>query len=149
MLRIAAITLFAAGWIPVFLLRSERFSERRAHAAPDERRAMWNALLAVAVHVTLAELALHDVAGSPVPTSRLVIGMLVFLVGLAFWMLGRHTLVGYGRLLDPASQLGRGGLAGPGTPDGGLDARNAGVVVKVRGARLSVARHGDGLYSPA
>ena len=103
MLRIAAITLFAAGWIPVFLLRSERFSERRAHAAPDERRAMWNALLAVAVHVTLAELALHDVAGSAEPTARLVIGMLVFLVGLAFWMLGRHTLVGYGRLLDPAS----------------------------------------------
>jgi protein-S-isoprenylcysteine O-methyltransferase Ste14 len=42
-------------------------------------------------------------AGNGVPASRFAIGMLVFLVGLAFWTLGRHTLVGYGRLLDPAA----------------------------------------------
>jgi len=117
-LRTAAIALFAAGWIPVFLLRSERYSERHAHAEAEERRAMWNAVLAVAVHVTLCELALHAagvampaaadismpaMAGNGVPAARFAIGMLVFLVGLAFWTLGRHTLVGYGRLLDPSS----------------------------------------------
>jgi len=102
-LRTAAIALFAAGWIPVFLLRSERYSERHAHAEAEERRAMWNAVLAVAVHVTLCELALHAAADADVPAARFAIGMLVFLVGLAFWTLGRHTLVGYGRLLDPSS----------------------------------------------
>jgi protein-S-isoprenylcysteine O-methyltransferase Ste14 len=102
MLRTAALVLFAAGWIPVFALRSERFSERRAHAEPDERRAMWNAVLAVAVHVTLAELALVEAAPSALPAARLVIGMLIFAVGLAFWVLARHTLVAYGRLIDPA-----------------------------------------------
>jgi len=101
-LTTAAIVLFAAGWIPVFLLRSERFTERRRHAEPDERRAMWNAVLAVAVHVSLAELALRDAAAGTLPPVRLVTGMLVFVVGLAFWMLGRHALVAYGRLLDPA-----------------------------------------------
>jgi protein-S-isoprenylcysteine O-methyltransferase Ste14 len=54
------------------------------------------------VHVTFCELALHDV-GDAAPALRLVIGVGVFLVGLAFWLLARHTLVAYGRLLDPAS----------------------------------------------
>src|SRR5687767_7426168 len=97
----AAVVLFALGWIPVFVLRSERFSERRAVASPEERRAMLNAVFAVAVHVTLAELALTS-SGAPVPTVRVVIGMLVFLVGLAFWALARGTLVAVGRVLDPA-----------------------------------------------
>ena len=101
-LRTAAVALFAAGWMPVFLLRSERFRDRHRHAEPDERRAMWNAVLAVAVHVTLAELAIVDAAPDTLPAFRLVLGMLVFLVGLAFWTLGRQTLVAYGRLLDPA-----------------------------------------------
>lgn len=100
-LQTAAVALFAAGWIPVFLFRSERFRDRQRHAEPDERRAMWNAVLAVTVHVTLAELAIVHAPDAPAAT-RLVLGMLVFLVGLAFWMLARHTLVAYGRLLDPA-----------------------------------------------
>ncbi len=100
---IAAIVLFALGWIPVFLLRSERFGERHAVAAPDERRAILNAVAAVAVHVTLAELALTTPGAAPVPAARLVIGMLIFLVGLAFWMLARHTLVAVGRVLEPAA----------------------------------------------
>lgn len=101
-MRPVASATFALGWIPVFFLRSERFRERHRHAAPDERRAMWNAVLAVAVHVTLAELALGDVPGDAPPVLRLVLGVLVFLVGLAFWTLGRQTLVAHGRLLDPA-----------------------------------------------
>lgn len=97
----AAVVLFVLGWVPVFLLRSERFAERRAVASPDERRAMLNAVAAVGVHVTLAELALTDPGGGPIPASRLVIGMLVFLVGLAFWALARSSLVAVGRVLDP------------------------------------------------
>lgn len=103
MLTTAAIVLFAAGWLPVFLLRSERFLARRAHAEPDERRAMWNAVLAVAVHVTLAELALVGADPTTLPAPRLVIAMLVFLIGLAFWTLARHALVARGRFLDPAA----------------------------------------------
>ena len=99
-LRTMTLVLFAAGWIPVFLLRSERFRDRRRHAEPDERRAMWNAVLAVAIHVTLAELAIADAAGTS--SLRLILGVLVFLIGFAFWMLGRQTLVAYGRLLDPS-----------------------------------------------
>ena len=97
----AAVLVFAAGWIPVFLLRSERFTERRAVATDGERRAMLNAVLAVTVHVALSELALRS-ADVPPPTPRLVIGALVFVVGLAFWLLARRTLVAYGRMLDPA-----------------------------------------------
>jgi protein-S-isoprenylcysteine O-methyltransferase Ste14 len=98
----AAVLVFAVGWLPVFLLRSERFSERRAVASEPERRAMWNVVAAVTVHVVLAELALRA-DGPPRPTLRLVIGMLVFATGLAFWMLARRTLVAYGRRLDPAA----------------------------------------------
>lgn len=101
-MRPTAVAVFALGWIPVFLLRSERFHERRRHAEPDERRAMWNAVLAVAVHVTLAELALGDAPLDTLPVLQLVLGVLVFLVGLAFWTLGRQTLVASGRLLDPS-----------------------------------------------
>lgn len=98
-----AVVLFVLGWVPVFLLRSERFAARRAVASPDERRAMWNAVAAVGVHVTLAELALTDPGAGPIPAPRLVIGMLVFLVGLAFWALARNTLVTVGRMLDPTA----------------------------------------------
>jgi protein-S-isoprenylcysteine O-methyltransferase Ste14 len=108
MLPTLARVLFVVGWLPVFVLRSERFHARRAAASVEERRAMWNAAFAIAAHVTLAEVALHDAWRAPEAAAldgsalRLVIGMLVFLVGLAFWTLARHTLVAYGRLLDPA-----------------------------------------------
>jgi protein-S-isoprenylcysteine O-methyltransferase Ste14 len=97
-----ASAVFALGWIPVFLLRSERFAERRAVASERERRSMLNAVLAVTVHVVLCELALRA-DGPPPPTMRLVIGMLIFAVGLAFWLLARRTLVAYGRVLDPTA----------------------------------------------
>jgi protein-S-isoprenylcysteine O-methyltransferase Ste14 len=96
-----AVLVFALGWIPVFVLRSERFGERRAVAGDGERRSMLNAVLAVTVHVVLCELALRA-DGPPPPTTRLVIAVLVFAVGLAFWLLARRTLVAYGRMLDPA-----------------------------------------------
>jgi protein-S-isoprenylcysteine O-methyltransferase Ste14 len=102
MLTSPAQVLFVVGWLPIFLLRSERFHVRRAASTPDERRAMWNAALAVTVHVTLAELALEDTGPNTLLALHLVVGMLVFLVGLAFWALARHTLVAYGRRLDPA-----------------------------------------------
>ena len=98
----AAVVVFALGWIPVFVLRSERFTERRAVAGDGERRAMMNAVLAVTVHVVLCELALRD-TDPPTPAVRLVTGVLVFVVGLAFWLLARRTLVAYGRVLDPAA----------------------------------------------
>ena len=101
MLRTAAVVVFALGWIPVFVLRSERFHARRAVATPEEQRAMWNAVATITVHVTLVELALTNAILTELPAIRLVIGMLVFLVGLAFWGLARHTLVAYGRVLDP------------------------------------------------
>ena len=103
MLKALAMGLFAVGWVPIFLLRSERFSERRRAAPPDERRAMLNAVLAVGVHVTLCELALQDAPPGAPPATRLVIAMLVFGVGIAFWALARQTLVAYGRLLDPSA----------------------------------------------
>ena len=95
-----ALAIFALGWIPVFLLRSERFGERRAVANESERRSMWNALAAVTVHVVLCQLALRN-ADAPPPTLRLVIGVLVFATGLAFWLLARRALVDYGHMLDP------------------------------------------------
>ncbi|MEO6029445.1 MAG: hypothetical protein ABIR79_21485, partial [Candidatus Binatia bacterium] len=100
MLTTIAKVLFTIGWIPVFVFRSERFNERRAAATSDERRAMWNVAAAVTVHVTLAEMALRD-AGE-VPAVRSLIGIAVFVIGFAFWMLARRALVAYGRLLDPS-----------------------------------------------
>ena len=61
---------------------------------------MWNAAAAVTVHVTLAEAQLAH-GDAPIAPMQLLVGILVFLVGLTFWLLARHTLVGYGRLLDP------------------------------------------------
>ncbi len=100
MLTMIAKVLFTVGWIPVFVLRSERFDERRAAATDDERRAMWNVAAAVTVHVALAEMALRE-AGD-VPAVRSLIGIAVFAIGLAFWMLARRALVAYGRRLDPS-----------------------------------------------
>ena len=102
MLRTITIVIFTLGWIPVFVLRSERFRERRAVASPDERRAMWNAAAAVTVHVTLSEIAL-TFPSAETPALRLALGLAIFAVGLAFWALARHTLVAYGRMLDPSS----------------------------------------------
>ena len=102
MLRSVAVAVFVVGWLPVFLLRSERFHARRAVATPEERRSMWNAAAAVTVHITLVEMQLAHGDG-PIPTAQLVVGLSIFGVGLAFWLLARHTLVGYGRLLDPSA----------------------------------------------
>jgi protein-S-isoprenylcysteine O-methyltransferase Ste14 len=100
--RTVALIVFAAGWLPVFLLRSERFGERRAVANENERRSMWNALAAVTVHVVLSQLALRS-ADVPPPTLRLVIGVLTFATGFAFWLLARRALVDYGHMLDPSA----------------------------------------------
>jgi len=100
--RLIVMLTFTFGWIPVFVLRSERFHERRAVASPDERRAMWNAAAAVTVHLVLAEIALTFPDLEP-PTLRLAIGAAIFAIGLAFWVLARHTLVAYGQILDPAT----------------------------------------------
>jgi protein-S-isoprenylcysteine O-methyltransferase Ste14 len=100
MLRTTVIVIFTFGWIPVFVLRSERFHARRAVATSDGRRAMWNAVAAITVHVTLAEVAL-TYATAEIPAVRLALGLAIFAVGLAFWALARHTLVAYGRVLDP------------------------------------------------
>jgi protein-S-isoprenylcysteine O-methyltransferase Ste14 len=62
---------------------------------------MWNAVASVTIHVTLAEVALTHAALTEVPAVRLAIGLSIFAVGLAFWALARHTLVAYGRVLDP------------------------------------------------
>ena len=105
MVRTAAVVIFALGWIPVFVLRSERFHARRAVASPEEQRAMWNAVATVTVHMTLVELALTQAALVDLPTTRLAIGVLAFLVGLAFWGVARHTLVAYGRFLEPTEAL--------------------------------------------
>jgi hypothetical protein len=59
MLKTIVMALFTLGWVPVFLLRSERFHLRRAVADADERRAMWNVAAAVTVHVTLVEVTLR------------------------------------------------------------------------------------------
>ena len=101
MLRTAALLTFVLGWLPVFVLRSERFGTRRAVATADERRAMWNAAAAVTVHVTLAEVTLRQSNAGDLPALRLVIALAIFAVGLVFWALARHTLVAFGRFLDP------------------------------------------------
>lgn len=103
MLRTAALLTFALGWLPVFVLRSERFGARRAVATTDERRAMWNAAAAVTVHVTLAEVTLRQSNAGDLPALRLAIALAIFAVGLVFWALARHTLVAYGRMLDPST----------------------------------------------
>jgi protein-S-isoprenylcysteine O-methyltransferase Ste14 len=98
----AAVAIFALGWVPVFLLRSERLRARTSVATPDVRRAIWNAVAAVTVHVILVELALTSPDGPAPPTLTLAIAIAVFVLGLAFWGLARHTLVTNGRFLDPA-----------------------------------------------
>lgn len=96
-----AIVVFTVGWVPVFLLRSEPLRARTQAASPDERRAIWNAIAAVTVHVVLVELALSRPEGPPPGTAQLAIGIAVFGIGLAFWTLARRTLVGTRRFLDP------------------------------------------------
>ena len=97
-----AVLLFAVAWIPVVLLRDGRSPQRRTEPAPDERRSAWNAALAVVVHVTLAALALRD-AGADAAPVRLVTGILVALVGLAFWTLAWQALAADGLRRDPTA----------------------------------------------
>ena len=57
--------LFAVGWLPVFVLRSERFHARRARRRPRSGARCGTPPLAIAAHVTLAEVALHDACARP------------------------------------------------------------------------------------
>jgi len=102
-MRAAALALFVLGWVPVFVLRSERFSERRAAEGADVVRWMWITALVVTLHVTLVEVVL-TMPGPFTPAGpRVAAGMMVFALGLVIWTLGRRALVDFSRRLDPAS----------------------------------------------
>jgi len=53
--KIAAIIVFALGWIPVFRYRSEHVQSKLAAASRAERRWIPLTIAAVALHVTLGE----------------------------------------------------------------------------------------------
>ena len=116
----AALVLFTIGWIPVFRYRSEHVRTKLAAATAAERR--WIPLTAtvITLHISLAQLLLTlslpsitgatasaDVLGNDIGTNvaygRIVAGMLVFTIGLAWWFWARRSLGPLDRFLDTVS----------------------------------------------
>jgi protein-S-isoprenylcysteine O-methyltransferase Ste14 len=114
---VAALLLFTVGWIPVFRYRSEHVTTKLAAASPAERRWIPLTATAITLHVSLAQLFLTlslpsitgaiasaDVLGADtranIAEGRIVVGMLVFSVGLAWWFWARRSLGPLDRFVD-------------------------------------------------
>jgi protein-S-isoprenylcysteine O-methyltransferase Ste14 len=117
---VAALLLFTVGWVPVFRYRSEHVTTKLAAATAAERR--WIPLTAsvITLHVSLAQLlltlSLPSITGAAasanvldgdtstkVACGRIVVGMVVFTVGLAWWFWARRSLGPLDRFVDTVS----------------------------------------------
>ncbi len=85
-----ALALFAVAWIPIMAFGGAIRRRGPGGPVPEDRRATWNTVFAIGVHLTFTGLALRD-ADADASAVRLVIGVSVALVGLAFWTLARLT----------------------------------------------------------
>jgi protein-S-isoprenylcysteine O-methyltransferase Ste14 len=102
-IRALAVAVFALGWIPIFLCRSETLRDRLAVVGAGERRWIWLTVGTVSAHVTWVELVLTTAPARVAPPWRLALAIGVFAAGLAWWAWARHRLVAFGRMLDPAA----------------------------------------------
>jgi len=102
MVRALTILVFALGWIPIFALRSEPLRAKLAAGSAPERRWIPATVVAVTVHVVLAEVMLSLPQRFPLPTWRLAAGLATFATGIGWWTWARHRLVPLGERLDPA-----------------------------------------------
>ena len=100
-MKIAAIIVFALGWIPVFRYRSEHVQSKLAAASRAERRWIPLTIAAVASHVTLGEILLTTPVVPAEATGRIAGGIAAFLAGLLWWAWARRHLGPLDRPLDP------------------------------------------------
>jgi protein-S-isoprenylcysteine O-methyltransferase Ste14 len=111
--KIAAIIIFALGWIPVFRYRSEHVHSKLAAASRAERRWIPLTIAAVTLHVSLAEILLTTPAVLPQATGRVAGGIAVFLASLLWWVWARRHLGPLDQPLDPAHLPPRLIVSGP------------------------------------
>jgi protein-S-isoprenylcysteine O-methyltransferase Ste14 len=114
----ATLVVFALGWIVVFCVRSEHVATKLAAASPEERRWIPLTIAVISVHVTLAQLLLTlvfaGVAGPAVGNPRaLLLGMAVFVGGVAWWLWARRSLGPIAQFLDTVSPPSRLLVTGP------------------------------------
>ena len=100
-MKIAAIIIFALGWIPVFRYRSEHVQSKLAAASRAERRWIPLTIAAVALHVSLAEIFLTTPVVPTEATGRVAGGIAVFLGSLLWWAWARRHLGPLDQPLDP------------------------------------------------
>jgi protein-S-isoprenylcysteine O-methyltransferase Ste14 len=114
-----AVTLvvFTLGWIVVFCVRSEHVATKLAAASPGERRWIPITMTVISVHVTLAQLLLTLVfAGVAAPATdphTLLLGIAVFVGGVAWWLWARRALGPIAQFLDTVSPPSRLLVTGP------------------------------------
>jgi protein-S-isoprenylcysteine O-methyltransferase Ste14 len=116
-----AVTLvvFTLGWIVVFCVRSEHVATKLAAASPGERRWIPITMAVISVHVTLAQLLLTFVfagvtARAAVGDPRtLLLGIAVFVGGIAWWLWARRALGPIAQFLDTVSPPSRLLVTGP------------------------------------
>ncbi|MBI3766868.1 MAG: isoprenylcysteine carboxylmethyltransferase family protein [Deltaproteobacteria bacterium] len=112
--RVATLFVFSAGWIPVFRYRSEHLTTKLAAASAAEQRWIPITVVVVSFHVSLAQLLLTlPLLGLvPVPavneTPRFLLGIAIYVAGLALWFWARRSLGPLDRFVDtvnPPTQL--------------------------------------------
>lgn len=105
--------VFGLGWVPLFLFRAESLGEALPAYRGSERFWVLAAPVILGVHVTASCLALNLTPA--VPGTRVVVSLLVFAAGIAFWLWARTTIgpLRIRRLPDqPPEQLRRDGPFG-------------------------------------
>ncbi len=96
--RIATLFVFAAGWLLVFRYRSEHMATKLAAATAAERRWIPITTAVVSLHVSLANLLILLPLLGLTPVLEMderwdwMLGVAIYLVGLALWFWTRRAL---------------------------------------------------------
>jgi protein-S-isoprenylcysteine O-methyltransferase Ste14 len=117
--RIATLLVFSAGWIPVFRYRSEHLTTKLAAASAAEQRWIPITVTVVSFHISLTQLVLTlPLLGiGPVSVTderpRFLLGIAIYVVGLALWFWARRSLGPLDRFVDTVTPPTRLLVTGP------------------------------------
>ena len=117
--RILTLLVLSAGWIPVFRSRSEHLTTKLRAASSPEQRWIPITVVVVSFHISLTQLliTLPLVGLAPEPATderpRFLLGVAIYLVGLALWFWTRRSLGPLDRFVDTVSPPTRLLVTGP------------------------------------
>ena len=117
--RVATLLVFSAGWLPIFRYRSEHLATKLAAASAAEQRWIPITVVVVSFHVSLTQLLLTlPLLGlAPVLATderpRFLLGVAIYVVGIAVWFWARRSLGPLDRFVDTVTPPTRLLVTGP------------------------------------